>query len=118
MTKKKELIAVELMDLMNVSQAIMIMEAWHLKMTIPSLLHALQKLMKAGVSTKALQVMTDGPRWTDTDDKPVCEEGHELEDEEPDTNIKLKKSKKKKGVIAQEQISAAVAAKMTNQVQG
>ena len=54
----------------------------------------------------------------DTDDKPVCEEGHELEDEEPDTNIKLTKSKKKKGVIAQEQISAAVAAKMTNQVQG
>jgi hypothetical protein len=39
------------------------------------------------------------------------EEGPELENEEPDTNIQLKMGKKqKKGMIAQDQISAAVAA--------
>ena len=42
----------------------------------------------------------DSQPETETNDKPVCEEGRKLEDKEPDTNIKLKKSKKKKGVIA------------------
>ena len=52
----------------------------------------------------------DSQPETETNDKPVCEEGRKLEDKEPDTNIKLKKSKKKKGVIAWEQISVVVAA--------
>ena len=47
---------------------------------------------------------------TETEDEPICEEGPELEDEEPDTNIQLKTSKKKKGVVARDQISAAVVA--------
>ena len=39
------------------------------------------------------------------------EEGPELEDEEPDTNIQVKSGKKqKKGLVARDQISAAVVA--------
>ncbi|KAF8256835.1 hypothetical protein EI94DRAFT_1710120 [Lactarius quietus] len=53
---------------------------------------------------------TDGEPGTPTEEEP--DEGPELEDEEPDTNIWLpvKKGKKqKKGVIARDQITAAVA---------
>jgi hypothetical protein len=47
----------------------------------------------------------------ESEDEPGCEEGPELEDEEPDTKIRLKTSKKqKKGLVARDQISAAVAA--------
>ena len=46
----------------------------------------------------------------ETDDEPICEEGLKLEDEEPNTNIQLKMSKKRKGVVAQDQISAVVVA--------
>jgi hypothetical protein len=49
---------------------------------------------------------------TESDEEAAgIEEGPELENEEPDTNIQLKKGKKqKKGVVARDQISAMVAA--------
>ena len=47
----------------------------------------------------------------DSSNAQLSAEGPELEDEEPDTNIKIKSGKKqKKGLIARDQISAAVAA--------
>ena len=120
MTKKKESTVIELMDLTNVSQAIVIMGNGTLtdnrtggamfEDDDPKFAARIAETDESRSEYKG-PASDDSQPETETDDKPICEEGHELEDEEPDTNIKLKKSKKKKkGVIAQEQISAAVAA--------
>ena len=51
------------------------------------------------------------PESESESDEVQHEEGPELEDEEPDTKIQLKTGKKqKKGLVARDQISAAVAA--------
>ena len=107
------------MDLTNVSQAIMIMEDgtltnnWTGGTTFedddPKLVARIAETDESGSKYKG-PASDDSQPETETNDEPVCEEGRELEDEEPDTNIKLKKSKKKKGVIAREQISVAVVA--------
>ena len=120
MTKKKESMAVELMDLTNVSQAIVIMGNGTLTDTRtggttfeddnPKFVARIAETDESGSEYKG-PASDDSQPETETDDEPVCEEGRKLEDEEPDTNIKLKQSKKKKkGVIAREQISVAVAA--------
>jgi hypothetical protein len=68
-------------------------------------------LAESDESRSEYKAPDDSSETESNEEATGIEEGPKLENEEPDTNIQLKTGKKqKKGVIAQDQISAVVAA--------